>query len=84
MLDQFTINHIKNAFDLAEAGELSQQAKQRVCYCRKLIKQAEDKIMLEQANAYATAIGSAEIARAKYAQHFIDMIADDCAAHGSD
>jgi hypothetical protein len=84
MLSQFDINHILNAFNLAEDGEISEQVKQRIAYCRKLIKNAEDKFVIEQANEYATAIGSAEIVRVEYVEHFIDMIADDCAAHGCD
>ena len=83
MLSTFDLNHIKNALDLAEQGTISPEARSRIAYCRKLIAHAEDKAVIAHASAYARANGSQQITSASHARRYLDGIAADCAAHGT-
>jgi hypothetical protein len=84
MLDQFTINHIKNAFDLAAQGQISQEARSRIAYTRKLIAVAEEAALIRQAGNHARASGAGQVTSAAQARQYLDGVAAECAIHGCD
>lgn len=84
MLDQFTIGHIKNAFDLAEQGQISPQARSRISYARKLIAVAEEAALIRHAGDHARASGAGQITSAAQARQYLDGVAAKCAIHGCD
>jgi hypothetical protein len=84
MLSQFELGQIEAAFQLAEVSALTEEAKAKIAYCRKLIKLADERETIKHANHHASAIGRGRFTDATEATRFMDRIAADCSLHGSD